>query len=1117
MRIRNFRRKRKGISWIKEKLFHKKQKRFSFKKIFLVGSGLLIAFLFLYGSFFLPSVSEADQLSFVESTIIYDRAALAKIEKNPQSDLTENVLYVIHGEENREYLPLSEISPWITKATLAIEDNRFYSHFGFDVFGLTNAILGQFGIGTPRGGSTITQQLVKNTFLSRERTITRKFKEILLSIKMEWNYEKDDILELYLNKIPYGSNSHGIEAAAKTFFGKSSRDLTLAESVILASLPRAPTKFSPYGSNKDLLMGFYELNKDTGEKSYKKGRKDLVLERMLDLKMITFEQFKQAFAETKELEFKRAQTDIRAPHFVFYVREKLEEKFGKEFLRQGGLKIFTTLDPELQTRAEEIIQTKSAHYSGTYGAKNVALVSIQNETGEILSYVGGKDFFDEENDGQVDVLTSRRQPGSSFKPLTYATAFENGYTPSTVLFDVETDFGGNYTPQNFDGIFHGPVSARQALNESLNIPAVKMAFLATPKKILENAKKLGIKVEGNAKRHQVGLGLGVAEIEPLSHINSFQVFAGDGSWFEPSAILEIHNSTGTILEKTDIKKKKKEGLDPEIAALIRHILTDESSRPTTNDFDWNVLLQLEKWNNGAKTGTSNRTIKNPEFNKEEPEDEEKNPKFVTAPGDSWTIGFTPHLITGVWVGNNRGEPMKIGATGLAVAAPIWKKFMTDAHDILVENGIDPKKLYNEPIPLNVRNINKFSGKLSSNLTPPKLVKEAFFASFSIPVETDNSIKIIEIDKISGQPATSYTPFYARTQKHVLSLKSIRPDMPNWQSPVEEWLKKHSQFATSLGSITEESDTPLESSFSVDRFSRISSLRDDVHNDFTNKNPPVIKILSPRSSGEVARGDIEITVSVSARFGMKVVEFYFDDQLVADETNPPFTGKFKIPTNVEFNSKHTIRAVAIDKLLNYSEEEISVKITPDKNAPEIIFLGPIGNQKIPLNSEIQILAIIRDFESQVKKVEFFLDEQSLGTVTKQPFSKNFISNGKLGRHSLKIKAWDVHDNVSEKSIPVIFDREKLLTITSPIIEKIIKYRNSISIDLSFPEAENIEFAEFLIVQNETVLFHEKWTDIKKFRQFQIPRNLSTGKARVQLFSKLKENDGLLSSPEKSLEF
>lgn len=1121
MRIKNFRRRKNIVSKLKEKIFRKKTKKFCFLKFFFVSGFVFFSILVGYCVFFLPSVKDAEQFSFAESSIIYDRNALEKMKEDPHADLTENVLYTIHGDENREYIPLEEIPTYVKEATIAIEDDGFYHHFGFDLGGVVRAAMNHFlGLGKQRGGSTITQQLVKNTFLpdrAYERTVSRKLTELFLAIKVEWTYTKDEILELYLNNIPYGNNAHGIEMASKTFFGKSARELTLAETSILVSMPAAPTRFSPYGANKDLLMGFYEFDEKTGEKVYKKGRKDLVLQRMLDLKKISFEQFKQAFVAAKNIEFKRAQTDIRAPHFVFLVREKLEEKFGKEFLRQGGLKIFTTLDQELQTLAEETIEAKSAHYKGTYGAQNVALVSIKNETGEILAYIGGKNFFDEANDGQVDVLTSRRQPGSSFKPLVYATAFENGFSPSTVLFDVETDFGGNYTPQNFDGIFHGPVSARKALNESLNIPAVKMAYLGKPQNILTNAEKLGIKFEGNAGRHQIGLGLGVAEVEPLSHINSFQAFAGDGSWYEPTAILEIHNSEGKVLEKTDLETKKREGLDQEIVALVRNILTDESTRPTTDDFDWNKLLQLDKWNNGVKTGTSNRTVANPAFNEAEPEDEEKNPKMVSAPGDSWTIGFTPHLVTGVWVGNNRGEPMKIGATGLAVAAPIWKKFMTDGHEILVKNGADPEKLYNEPKPLEVRKINKFSGKLASDLTPPKLVEEAFFASFAVPTDIDDSVVIKEIDKISGRPATRYTPQPAKVQKPVLNLESIRPDMANWQNPVDDWVKKHPQFFTSLGAILEETDAEvLESTFAEGQAANLV-MRDDVHNAFTRKNPPKIEILSPRNGGGVARGNLEVNVSVFSKFGMKVVEFYLDDQLVFENLKSPFLGKFKIPKTTKLGSNHLIRVVAIDQLLNYSEKEISIKIAVDHNGPEIMFLGPIGNQKIPLNAQIEILADVKDFESTVFEVEAFLDEKSLGILKKASFNWDFIARGKLGKHMLKIKAKDANGNVSEKNMPVIFERERLISDTSPVINKIIKYRNSVSVDIIFPEPEKINSAEFIITQEGTVLFQKQWTDITNFRQIQIPRTLASGGVRMKLNSDSKDPSIRTESPEKYLEF
>jgi membrane peptidoglycan carboxypeptidase len=1091
----------------KTPLFSKKKKPNNWIKFLFKLAGVFLVLIFLYAWIFLPNVKHSANLSFSESTIIYDRFAL-----DPNKNPDDHVLYTIHGNENRKFIPFEDISPWVKKATVAIEDDGFYHHFGFDVGGLLRAVLYEaFGIGRARGGSTITQQLVKNTFLSRERTYTRKFKEILLSIKMELAFTKDEILEMYLNVIPYGNNAHGIEAAAQKFFAKSARDLTLAEASILTALPVAPTRFSPYGANRNLLMGFYEIDANTGEKVYKKGRKDLVLQRMLDEKMITFEEFKIALSEAKTLEFTQNRTDIKAPHFVFYVRERLEEKYGKEFLKNGGLRIYTTLDPLLQEVAETTIEEKSAHYSSTYGANNVALASIDVDTGEILAYVGGKDYFDSEHDGQVDVLTSMRQPGSSFKPLVYATAFEKGYSPSTVLFDVETDFGGNYTPQNFNGEFMGPVSMREALNRSLNIPAVKTAYLATPQKILENADKFSIKFSGDAKRHGVAIGIGVAEVEPLSHISSFQMFAGDGSLHTPTAILEIRDSEGEILEKFDVAKTKKEGINSEVAALVRHILTDESTRPTTDGFDWNKLLQLDGLNNGAKTGTSNRKSENPEFNENKPEDEEENPKMVTSPGDSWTIGFTPYLVTGVWVGNNRGEPMKLGSTGLAVAAPIWKKFMTEAHSVLLKEGRDPGKLYNEPKPLKVVKVNKFSGKIATELTPPKLVREEVFASFAVPTELDNSVKMIEIDKLSGRPATQFTPFYARTRKYVLSLKSIL-DRPDWQNPVQDWIDEHPKFITSLGAILDAPQDELT----------ISPLRnqirrdDDVHNRFTQQNAPKIVIITPKNGGTAAPGTIEMLVETSSKFGIRGVEYYFDDQLIADAVKAPFSAKFKIPIAATIGTTHILRAVVIDKLFNETSDEIEIKIAEDKIGPQIIFLGPIGKQKIPLGAQINILTTIQDFQSSVKIAEFLLDKKSLGFDETAPFNKSFTTTGKLGTHNLTVRAWDIHGNKSERTIPIIFEREKMITTDTPEISYISSYRNSISVDAIFPKNNEIEYVELLATQGDVVVFSQKIESPEKLIQFQISKNQG-GKTKIQLFTKYSGVDQIFSSPEKVVQF
>ncbi len=1124
MKITRFRRKQSLWQKCKRKFFRKKNKKLPWIK-FLVFSGILcFSGLFVYAAFFLPDVREADQLHFAESTIIYDRAALDKINQDPKADLTENILYTVHGDENRDYLPLSEISPWMVKATIAIEDDQFYHHFGFDIGAIIKAVLHQFGIGPARGGSTITQQLVVNTFLQREHTYSRKLKELLLAIKMEWYYSKDEILELYLNKIPYGSNAHGVEAAARTFFGKSARDLTLSESVILAGLPNAPSRYNPYGSNRELLMGYYDYEAETGERIWRKGRKDLVLKRMLDLKMISFKEFSNAFGNAQDAVFKRAQADIKAPHFVFYILEKLEGKYGKEFLRQGGLRIFTTIDPTLQEIAETTIAEKSKHYLDTYGASNVALLAIKNGTGEILSYVGGKDFNDTENDGQVDVLTSKRQPGSSFKPFVYAAAFLKQYAPSTVIWDVETDFGGNYKPQNFSGRFSGPVSARSALNQSLNIPAVKMAVLAGLKNVFTLARKAGIELSGDPKKNGVSIGLGVGEVTPLSHISAYQVFAGDGSYYEPTAILEIRNTSGKVLEKVDIESKKKPGIDSGVAALVRNILTDETTRPTTDGFDWNKLLQLEKYNNGAKTGTSNRIIKNPNFNKNLPINTKTNPETILTPSDSWTIGFTPHLVAGVWVGNNRGKPMAAGATGLTVAAPIWKKFMTDAHEQLVKEGADPQKEYDKSIPLVVRVVNKFSGKIATEKTPESLRVNGYFIKGRVPAALDDSVKTIEIDKISGRPATEFTPQFARVEKQVLQLSSLRPNAPSWQRPVDEWLNKHAKFLTSLGTIWDEvTEEEIEAeseedSQSLDLVTRIAQLRDDVHNEFTQKNPPKLKILSPKNRGTIAPGIIEVKTSATSTFGIKSVEFYLDDQFITEKSKQPYSAKVTIPKTMKLGSTHTIKVIAIDKLLNYTQQEINVKLDQDRMGPSIIFLGPVGNQKIPINSEIEVLVDVVDKESSVQSVEFILDKKSLDTVDKPPYKTTLKIGGKLGRHFIRVKAVDTHGNISQKALPIIFDRERIQkNIKIPVIDKITSYRGSTSIDLIFPFPKSIESSTFTVKQGNRVLFQKKWTQLSKFKQLQIPKTVASGRVELRITTKLRGDDQVIQSPKKVVNF
>lgn len=1184
MRINKFRRRQSVWSHLKfwKKDTNKPVKRFCWTKRFLVLTLGLVVFMFAYGYYFLPDVKDAAELSFAESTIIYDRGAL-----EPGAKPEEHILYLIHGDENRDYIPLEEISPWIPKATLAIEDDQFYHHFGFDVPALVKVFLHEvFGIGPQRGGSTITQQLAKQVFLSGERSYNRKFKELLLAIKLEWHYSKDEILELYLNKIPYGNNAYGIEAASRTYFGKSARDLNITEASILASIPAAPTRFSPYGSNKDLLMGFYEyenysteaearaaVGKDKPEKStvlntdkslseteivpndlplkvYKKGRKDLVLQRMLDLNMITPNQFYQAWGEGNTIEFKRGSTDIKAPHFVFYVREQLERKYGQEFLSQGGLQIYTTLDPDIQAQAEKTVKLKTEGYANVYGAENVAMVALNPDNGEILAYIGGKDWFNTETDGQVDVLTSSRQPGSSFKPLVYAAAFMAGFTPATLIFDVETDFGAGYTPKNFDQNFQGPVSARAALNQSLNIPAIKMASLATTQKVLDLAKQLNIPYEGDADRHGVAIGIGVAEVQPLAHIASFQAFAGDGTINNPVSILEIRNAEGNVLEKIEPEANKKAGIDPQIAALIRHILTDEKTRPVTNGFAWNTFLELDpEFNSGAKTGTSNRIIENPLFNQELPESD-SNLRFLTVPGDSWTIGFTPHLVTGVWVGNNRGKPMKSGATGLTVAAPVWKNFMDETHRILVDKGADPNKKYKEPIPLATVEINRLTGKRVTANTPVHLKTTEVYPTYLLPTEIDNEIERKKINIFTGEDATQTTPDFAVREINYLSLKSLKND-PAWVAPVEDWIRNHPIFMNSLGAVmdrlktenseafpetaeTESWQVPVE--FLADLPVNLQKRWRHIENqakingavpDWTliTSNNSIdgetlagtggdfsFEIITPQN---IARqGEIKVSVNVDPDINLAEVSYYWGNRLIYKAVRPPFTGQFTIPANAQVGSVYQIKAIANSTDFRSAQALVSVTLVSDTKTittntanssgdgyngpPEIIFLGPLANQNISFNSEAQIVAQITG--NNIKTVEFFLNNESLGVKNSAPYVMNFEAPEQMGRHTLTIKVANLNGLKSEKSIPINVTREAFNEVKTPEISQIDKNFRTLSLTLFLPNAEEISEAQVNVKQAGITVYKEIWSEIKRYKYLFIPSQNLKGNFEIEFLVK-----------------
>ncbi|PIP68939.1 hypothetical protein COW91_02080, partial [Candidatus Nomurabacteria bacterium CG22_combo_CG10-13_8_21_14_all_32_8] len=609
---------------------------FSVIGIFILMVGIIIIWI---SSLNIPDFHSFEDRKIVNSTKIYDRTG-------------EILLYDIHQDIRRTNIPFEKMGANIKNATVAIEDSEFYNHNGIRITSIIRAALSNlFQIGIGGGGSTITQQLVKNTLLTQKVSYIRKIKEWILAIKIEKSMPKEKILEAYLNENPYGGNVYGIEEASKNYFDKNAQDLTLGEAAYLASIPQSPTMLSPYGKNKAKL--------DT--------RKNLVLFKMLENKFISQEEYDTTLNEVVTF-IPQATIGIKAPHFVFFIKDYLEQKYGSEVVGKGGLNVITTLDYSLQEKAEEIVKEGALKNEKDWNGKNAGLVAIDPKTGQILTMVGSRDYFDKTIDGNYNIATAWRQPGSSFKPFIYATAFNKGFTPETVLFDLPTEFqttcnaygralpGHNqrdcYMPEDYDGKTVGPINLRSALAESRNIPAVKLFYLSGLSDSLKTAEDLGISTLTDISRYGLTLVIGGGEVSLLDMTSAYGVFANSGIRNQYTGILKVEDINKKVLE--EYFPNSREVLPKNTALIISNILSDEKSRVPT--FGSHSILFIPGKDVAVKTGTTNN-------NK-----------------DAWTIGYTPSIVVGVWAGNNDNKPMKKG--GSAVAGPIWNKFINEALKVL---------------------------------------------------------------------------------------------------------------------------------------------------------------------------------------------------------------------------------------------------------------------------------------------------------------------------------------------------------------------------------------------------------------------------------------------------
>lgn len=779
---------------------------------FLIIAGGLLYLFYLYQN--LPDPTQIGSRVLNQSTKIYDRTG-------------QILLYEIHGEEKRTFLPFQEIPDHVKVATLAIEDINFYEHPAFDWRALIRAILINLKHGRiVQGGSTITQQVVKNTFLTPERTFQRKLKEIILAVKLEKKYSKDQILELYLNQVFYGSNAYGIEAAAQTFFSKSARELTVAEAAILAALPKAPSYYSPYGSHQKQLFA----------------RKDYILERMKEFGYLDEEEFKRAKEE--KITFAPRYEKLLAPHFVMYVKDYLEEKYGEEFIETAGLKVITTLDWELQQLAEKVVAEGAKRNEELYQGKNAALIAQDPKTGQILAMVGSRDYFDIANEGNFNVITAHRQPGSAFKPFAYLTLFKKGYPPETILFDVKTEFNPYcspsadqekdifgrdcYHPNNFDLKFRGPVDLRHALAQSINVPAVKVLYLAGLEETLKTAQKFGLTTLTDPSRYGLSLVLGGGDVRPIEMVQAFSIFAQDGIKHKQTAILKVIDPQGKILEEYQDETETVE--EPQYIRIINDILSDNEAR--IGLFSPGNLLELPPYQVAAKTGTSQDYR------------------------DAWTVGYTPFLVTVVWAGNNDFTPMVKGGASILAAVPIWHNFMKEAlKKYPPENFPKPEPMpFPEKPMLNGEYVTYL--KIGENLYP-QIHCILYWINRNDP-----------LGPIPQNP-------------------SLDSQFNNWETAVLEWAKNNlpnfNQYNQPL---------PLQ-------FGEL----------LIEKQKPIIDILSPLNGEYLEKNQLILNFSVKSAFPLKVIEIYFNNQLLKEITSFPnenYQLNLSVP-NLEIQNELKIKA------------------------------------------------------------------------------------------------------------------------------------------------------------------------------------------------------------------
>lgn len=847
----------------------RKKKLYTMSYIASIFLGILVAgmfaaiFIFAIFSRDLPNPNQLLERSFELSTRFYDR--------------NNTLLYEIYGDKNRTLVKLDAVSSHVYHATLSVEDSEFYLHKGYSLKGIIRALKNTIFGGDLQGGSTITQQAIKNTLLTQERTVVRKIKELILSLQLENRYSKDEILQMYLNESPYGGLNYGIYSAAKAYFNKEPKDLTLSESAYLAGLTQSPSYYSQFGSNPEAgierrnyvlyLMNERGWVEGDGRRHY-----------------LSDEEYQQAKDEV--LNFDTAKIPLEAPHFTYYVKQYLVEILGQEAVEMGGLKVKTTLDLETQKLAQQIV-TEEVEDSKSLNIHNGSMVVIDPRDGGILAMVGSKGYnldaypddcvsggTDENSckfDPFVNVALAKRQPGSAIKPITYATMLSQGYTAAYPFLDVPTKFEGAspdkpYEPVNYDGKFRGVMSMRKSLGNSINVTAVKALKIVGIDNMIDQAEKMGITTFTDRERYGLALTLGGGETRLLELTGAFSVFSSKGVFRQPNPIIEVTDQKGRVVYKPTQTERK--ALNEEVAFLMSDILSDDGARSEV--FGAGSLLNIPGRQVAVKTGTT---------------DDKR---------DNYAIGFTPSVVVGVWVGNSNNEKMNpYVASGISGATPIWRRFMID---YLKDK---PVEKFESPSTVEKIEVDKLTGGLPYKDFDKRT---EWFAKDTKPTAVSDWYQRIRVCEIDGRIANDGCVGADKSKEK--DFIKIRAEFTEWQSAVDSWIK--------------ENYTDEDKYFPPQMVSKLEFDGGEV----TNKDEVFAQIVGLKD-GDRVNLTFRLNVEVSCYEDVDKVSIYMDDNKMTEDKDSPFGYNFNIP--VSEIGKHTFRAVATDDGGNKGEDSIELNV------------------------------------------------------------------------------------------------------------------------------------------------------------------------------------------------